>query len=74
MFATAPLHLTDQMSPKSQQSLPEIEASPRVKFISESLPLGSQRRALWRESNKKLMAKKKTLSEEMLRREQKNCQ
>jgi hypothetical protein len=74
MFATAPLHLTDQMSPKSQQSLPEIEASPRVKFISESLPLGSQRRALWRESNKKLLAKKKTLSEEMLRREQKNCQ
>jgi hypothetical protein len=40
-------------------ALPETEASPRVKFFGESLPLGSRRRALWRESNKKFSAKKK---------------
>jgi hypothetical protein len=46
-------------------SLTETEPSPRVKIFGESLPLGSRRRALRRESKKKIFsAKNKTLGED----------
>jgi hypothetical protein len=52
-------------------SLRETESSPRAIFFGESLISSSRRRPFGKSKKKIFSAKKKTLGEEFLRREQK---